>query len=299
VSLGKVLRKGREAIHKASRPGALTQRLHQFLEEDQIRDARERQEQTRDGWLHVSEAVGLCPRMRILGHFLPKPEAQKITVSARQTFDMGHAWHKWVQERYLARMGILKGKWKCIACGYNWFGKSQPECPGCNRKGTIQFREVPVSNEEHEIQGRADGIIELFGTDYVLDIKTINEWGFMRLAEPSKEHIAQITLYMGFLRIQRGILWYFCKPPDGLKDLGALRGRPTKEFWVEFDPEVRDEVLSRVAFYKKVWKEKRLPTQRMSGPQDPACRWCAWKKECYAIESQEELEGMAKNWSAA
>ena len=62
----------------------------------------------------------------------------------------------------------------------------------------METAEVPVINEERYINGKADGIFKegVFKGKTVLEIKTVNSWGFKKVSfRPYKKHEFQASLY--------------------------------------------------------------------------------------------------------
>jgi len=119
-------------------------------------------------------------------------------------FDNGHAVHRRLQE-YLSRAGVL-----------------------------IEA-ETPVRNEEYEIVGHADGIVEVKGKRGVLEIKSMNASTFHSTYEPKPEHLVQVNVYMFCLSLRRGVLLYECKDDQNLK-----------EFYVMQDRAILDPILDKI-----------------------------------------------------
>lgn len=95
-------------------------------------------------------------------------EKDPIDPRLRRIFDNGHGVHDRLQG-YLEKMGILF------------------------------MREVPLHNEEYEIQGHTDGFMSLSGNPKIveiLEIKSINAHQFSALKEPKPEHRAQAQVYI-------------------------------------------------------------------------------------------------------
>ena len=103
------------------------------------------------------------------------------------------------------------------------------------KAGVLLQAEVPVKNEEYEIVGHTDGIIEIDGVKGLLEIKSINQTGFYGLFEPKPEHVLQLNIYMFCAGIPRGILLYECKNDQELK-----------EFFLKQDSSILDPVLEKI-----------------------------------------------------
>jgi len=147
--------------------------------------------------LHLSED-------ELYKHYLGQTNDQSISARVRRIFDNGHSMHRRIQ-RYLSDMGVLL----------------EPE--------------VSVENEEYEIVGQCDGIVELQGVQGVLEIKSINQTGFHCLYEPKPEHLVQLNIYMWSLGIPKGLLLYECKNTQNLC-----------EFFVKQDEEIVNKTLAKI-----------------------------------------------------
>lgn len=135
-----------------------------------------------------------------------------------RVFDNGHGVHKRLQE-YLSRAGVL----------------IEPE--------------IPVRNEEYEILGHADGIVEVKGKRGVLEIKSMNASTFHSTYEAKPEHLVQINIYMFCLSQSRGVLLYECKDDQRLK-----------EFYVKEDPAILNPVLEKIRFVQECIRKGTEPT---------------------------------------
>lgn len=137
-------------------------------------------------------------------HYLEGDGGKEFDSRIIRIFDNGHATHDRLQG-YLKEIGILLEA------------------------------EVPLVDEDYEIQGHCDGIVEINGMKGVLEIKSINLNGFYALHEPKAEHILQLNIYMHCLNIPRGVLLYENKNNQELK-----------EFFVKQDTGIVNEVLNKI-----------------------------------------------------
>lgn len=140
----------------------------------------------------------------LYNQYLNGDNNQRYNPRILRIFDNGHDVHRRVQG-YLYDIGILKQE------------------------------EVPVENEEYEIKGHTDGIIEISGRKGVLEIKSMNTKNFYSSYEPKPEHLIQINVYMFCLNISRGCLLYECKDNQELK-----------EFFIKEDSVILDSVLKKI-----------------------------------------------------
>jgi len=161
--------------------------------------------------LHVSELSrsDFCPRAayyRISGAPLLVP-AKENSARLQAIFEEGHDVHaKW--QRWIRRLGVLYGRWKCQVCGHIWLGTSPTSCPGrltlprhgepyiakCHAtKWQIIYLEVPLYNKDLNLGGSGDGQLDNEEGPWV-EIKTIGQ-GTVRQDAPSllKEHTYKVV----------------------------------------------------------------------------------------------------------
>jgi hypothetical protein len=135
--------------------------------------------------------------------------SEKYEPRILRVFDNGHAVHSRLQG-YLKEMGLLLDA------------------------------EVEVWNEEFEIYGHCDGVLQLADQKGILEIKSINSNGFWNLYSPKPEHLVQVHAYMFALGIPRGVLLYEEKD-----------GQHLKNFFVKEDPVIRDGILGKIRRVQK------------------------------------------------
>ena len=139
-------------------------------------------------------------------HYLEGDNNGEFEPRILRIFDNGHSVHRRLQT-YLKEAGIL-----------------------------VQA-EVPVKNDEYEILGHTDGIIEIAGERGILEIKSMNSSNFYTGYEPKPEHLIQVNVYMFCADIPRACLLYECKDNQELK-----------EFFVKQDPMILDPVLEKIRY---------------------------------------------------
>jgi len=101
----------------------------------------------------------------------------------------------------------------------------------------MEQTEAPVIHDKYEICGSADGIVIINNKRYVLEIKSINAWGFNNLATPKSEHILQVNIYMFCLKIYDAIILYECK-----------NNQEMKEFYLHIDTNILHPVLKKIKY---------------------------------------------------
>lgn len=133
--------------------------------------------------LHPSEIIkkDWCKRASyflLRGH---KKIADKPSLQLQSIFDEGHAIHaKW--QRYFQEMGVLYGRFACVACHYSEFTLGPIICPNCG-KDTVEYREVTLVDDSLRIAGHTDGWIKGLGDDTLIEIKSIGP-GTIRSESP-------------------------------------------------------------------------------------------------------------------
>lgn len=114
--------------------------------------------------------------------------------------------------------------------------------------GILKQAEIPVENEEYEIRGHADGVININGKTGVLEIKSMNSNQFYRTFEPKDDHLIQVNVYMFCLDIPRACLLYECKDNQDLK-----------EFYVKLDMSILNPILKKIKFVQECLKLENEP----------------------------------------
>ena len=145
----------------------------------------------------------------LYNHYLQGDAHQEFEPRILRIFDNGHAVHSRLQG-YLQEIGLLRET------------------------------EVSVENEEYEIKGHADGIMEINGIKGVLEIKSMNSNQFYKAYEPKPEHLIQVNIYMFCLGIPRACLLYECKDTQELK-----------EFYIKQEQSIVEEILAKISYVQR------------------------------------------------
>lgn len=66
----------------------------------------------------------------------------------------------------------------------------------------IVYKEIPVLIPELKISGKGDGIIEIEGKRYLLEIKTMNPFSYQKLVKVPDYYLVQTGIYMKGLSIE-------------------------------------------------------------------------------------------------
>jgi len=135
-------------------------------------------------------------------------EKQHFPAKIKRIFDNGHAVHTRLQN-YLTDTKILYAT------------------------------EIPVSNEEYEICGHADGAFLDNNEDILLEVKSINATNFFSLHSngPKPEHLIQSNVYMFCLGFKKACLLYECKDDQELK-----------EFITQLDSHILIPILTKIKY---------------------------------------------------
>ena len=223
---------------------------------------------------------------------LQYPESNTERAKPFQTlniFEEGHRIHrKW--QGWLKAAGVLRGQWFCNLCYHEWYG--EPVCEYCQSKD-VEYKEVPVYDEEHHILGHADGHLVLPDGDALLEVKSMGigtfryedmplfkkysskeitaEEMWRSLTKPFLSHLRQGTLYMHCTGIHRMIFVYEWKA-----------GQEVREFTVKYQPEVIADILAACRVGLSHLSRAALPPRPVWVSQDKApCKYCSYRTTCW------------------
>ena len=174
------------------------------------------------------------------------------------------------------RQGVLKPK-KC-ACGCKKF----------------VYDEKPVVCKELNFYGHADLILDFrnlntelveklektFKIDdlpkgvVVADMKTINDFGWKKLEEPSLTYQVQMQIYANVLDCDYGILIYENKNNSDARAFKIQKGEET--VW----PTVQKQSL----IMQKMHEQGKLPPPRPLNKKEYQCKYCEFRGDCHASD---------------
>lgn len=71
-------------------------------------------------------------------------------------------------------------------------------------EGSLVFDEIPLIDEDLNIQGHTDGLLRMTPYDYsILELKSINSNGFSKLKDAKEEHKLQAMVYLYCMEVRR------------------------------------------------------------------------------------------------
>ena len=210
--------------------------------------------------LHPSEIIKPDFCMRYSYYLLTggKPKTEKPNLRLQNIFDEGHYIHAKWQKRF-QEMGVLYGKFLCLACGVVTNGIS-PSCQKCGKDSLMEYKEVTLIDETLRIAGHTDGWIKGIKEDCLIEIKSIGAGtfrfeapellrdadgdigrAFKSIRRPFRSHLLQGQMYLELAKRMFGE-----EAPNEIVFLYELKAdQDTKEFTVKADYEIVERV-----FYK-------------------------------------------------
>lgn len=131
------------------------------------------------------------------------------------------------------------------------------------KMGVLKQREVPLEDKSLNVEGHADGILDI---PAVLEIKSINDRGFAGLIAPKPNHVEQANMYMHCLKINKTVFIYENK-----------NTQEWKEFVTNFDGVLFAKQKQRIGKIAKAVASQTMPDKE---EDDYACKWCAYSATC-------------------
>lgn len=149
-------------------------------------------------------------------------------------------------------------------------------------KPLLSTRDIRVVSSEVDIppqelvSGRSDAILSDGKNLYVLDIKSMNSMVFKALSQAKEENINQLQLYLHYFKIPKGILLYVNKDTSELK-----------EFIIEYDASIAQNLLRNLAALKAKIDSNFLPSRLPDFPQNWQCQYCQFQEICSMADGGE------------
>lgn len=229
---------------------------------EKFKEDREVPPLTPQSWLRVSALSSLCAREEVLASLLRVNRHDIIGTDLLLTFNHGHGLHWALQNRVLAGLGVLYGRWRCTICGARCGGRDTDEgnvlrpskcgsniCRGRKEPrdpetNDFEYEEQYFTNKELRIGGHNDGFLRLPGVEGegVLEGKSISDRRARDIKDvPDFGHVVQLQSYMWLTDCQWGVIVYWNK--------GTFRA-PLVEHFVERD----DETIEKIkAMIRSIW----------------------------------------------
>lgn len=133
--------------------------------------------------------------------------------------------------------------------------------------GIVKATEIEIPPQEL-VSGRADAIIGMNGKEYVVELKSINSFGFEQLDRPKDGDVKQLTLYMHYFNIAQGLLVYENKNTQEMK-----------EFEVSYDGALAKSIMDSFASLKQNVDSGQVP-EKPGELEQWQCDYCPYIEEC-------------------
>ena len=147
--------------------------------------------------VNAPSQIGKCLRQRYYARTGATRDSNAVDARTRRIFDNGSKTHERLQN-YLAEQGMLL------------------------------MDEIPVINDNYNIQGHTDGLIAVSKVERaILEIKSINNNGFSQLKTAKEEHVQQGLSYVYCVEERRK---YLHEQYGSLSDLEADKGSLMKSY---------------------------------------------------------------------
>jgi CRISPR/Cas system-associated exonuclease Cas4 (RecB family) len=260
----------------------------------------------RTGYIHPSAASSefFCPRKTYYDITGVKADPAPRNLAFEMVFERGHDSHdKW--QNWFWEMGDLRGIFRCNQCWLHWPAVSPMSCPRCEAgRVHLKYAEVPVSNEDYLLMGRADGDVWKFDHWTLIEVKTIGlgtvRWDAPRLLErysytyvdtDGNPHsgVDMEALWRGIRRpfaahLRQGMIYCFCagrKEMVYLYDPKFLTAFP-KEFEIRFRQDLIQDVLDGCLKVKDHLEMQRPPKRpHWAESTHKACKDCPFRSTCW------------------
>jgi hypothetical protein len=178
-------------------------------------------------------------------------EEESITPRIQRIFDNGNSVHKRYLTSYLPKLGVVAQLYYELKNG---------------KLVAKDFIEQTIENKDYWLRGSPDAVIfnPKDGLNYVFELKSMNERGFLPLTQPSWEYTAQVHLYMFLTDTPRALLFYENK-----------NDQDVKEFAIMQDPAIMNRLLTKIRTIQKYVMEyeetKQLPECEFG---KSVCKFC-------------------------
>ncbi len=221
-------------------------------------------------------------------------------------FENGHYVHeRW--SKYFEGLGILRGYWRCFNpdCGFvhgkdSLIGDFKPEKCVCGWK-KFHYEEISVYSKEMNLFGHCDAILDFSQFDpkkfeginilegitefpqkpVVVDMKSINHFGFQEVAggKPHDYYLIQLVIYANLLDCEFGMLWYENKNNQRTT---FFKVEKNEELWVDIQKAAFEMVEMSQVTDDNGDKLLLLPPPKHFYKADEKCEKCRYQGMCHS-----------------
>jgi hypothetical protein len=249
MSYGRIIKRKPSAIDAITDPVELAREL--------LRVTGEVNNEVYSSYCRVSQLATFCPREYVLGFRGQVENRRVVWQNQRFTFDIGNAYHAFIQNtrEYFGDRRV--GWWECLKCGAKRFGLAVSSCTCGAKSHQIIYREHSMRLEEpFRITGHPDLFLSFGDGDIrVAELKSISATAFERLTAPLADHVYQLHGYIMLLPLdgslpiqvnqQQGLLIYVSKQAAG------PGGFPVKAFHVSRSPVIVKAITTDLLSHKR------------------------------------------------
>lgn len=153
--------------------------------------------------------------------------------------------------------------------------------------GVLKKRELRLTRTNPAVSGFCDGLLDISGQLYILEIKTISDNKLRAVAgQPLPYHVAQCRLYQSVLPHAVSLLYLtreHCK---------------LQEHVIDYDKEEVRKVLQQPRQHERFVRTKVLPKRVSNHLGKPPCLWCEFTNVCFSGEPLKEFVAKVKGGKA-
>lgn len=240
--------------------------------------------------VHVSSLFDFCPRRQFLFCESPMLGHKQVRVSDLVVWKIGRGIESLIRESLLKHWDYkdIYGEWSCT-CGQarrkGLYPGHKVRCDSCSSCLNI-YNELRLIDEDCGVIGSPDILIRYKGKLVVIEIKSINDKGFMARKEagiPLANHLLQPYMYHRLLRKNSltpnpTMIIIYCKKEYQYNS-------PILEFHVPaLDSKfgkVADEMLDRAKIVKDAFSTNKLPKRECDSETCYAAKKCAVRDLCF------------------
>lgn len=193
------------------------------------------------------------------------PEKRVIYPRTQRIYQVGTALHEWIQEDVLMEMDG-KGLSLIPKEELPFYGKENVEILSQEYAPDMEIKFLDRRwTKVFPISAMIDGALEMDGTQFLFEFKTINPKDFEFMIEPLTDHVKQGALYSLSIGIKRIVFLYLCKGTQHLK-----------AYEVEYTDEQLEWVANKLVTIEDYVVRDELP------PKDVgiSCRFCGYVSIC-------------------